>query len=190
MIAIRRLLDIILASLVVVVLAVALAAHLAPAVDAQVLSIRGRSMEPAIPVGAMVVAVGRDPASLATGDVVSVRLTSGTIVTHRIAEIVEQDDRRMFRLRGDANPSVDPILVLPEQILGRVDLAIPLLGFLLAMLGMPSGVAALVSIGAMLLTAAWLLDELEEAEAEADPQSEGEGVGARELGLEVGRGIG
>jgi signal peptidase len=188
MIAVRRLIDIVLAGLVVVVLAIGLAANLAPAADAQLLSIRGGSMEPAIPVGAMVVAVAQDPESLEQGDVVSVRLTAGTVVTHRIVGIVEQDDRRMFRLRGDANPSVDPVLVLPDQVIGRVDLTVPLLGFLLAMLSMPSGIAALVSIGAMLLTAGWLLDELEEAESESaeggfDPAE------SKDPELEVGRGF-
>jgi hypothetical protein len=47
---------------------------------------------------------------------------------------------------------------------GRVDVSLPLLGFLLAMLGMPIGVVAIISVAGTLLTAIWLLEELEELE--------------------------
>jgi hypothetical protein len=45
-----------------------------------------------------------------------------------------------------------------------------MLGFVLAMIAMPVGILALVSIAAALLTAAWLLDEDDEPlDSEASP---------------------
>jgi signal peptidase I len=155
----RRGLDLALAVLVTAVLLVGLTAYLAPAIGGRALAIRSGSMAPAIGVGSLVVAVKQDPATLQVGDVVTVGLSGGAVLTHRIDEVVQQDDRRMFRLRGDANSGADPALVTQDQLLGRVVLTMPLLGFLLALMAMPSGVVALLSTGGILLTAAWLLDD-------------------------------
>jgi signal peptidase I len=164
MIIVRRGLDLALAALVAAVLLVGLTAYLASAVGGRALAIRSGSMAPAIGVGALAVAIPQDPATLQVGDVVTVKLTGGTILTHRIQAVVQQDDRRMFRLRGDANPAPDPVLVTQDQLLGRIVISVPLLGFLLALMSMPIGVLALLSIGATLLAAGWLVDELDDAE--------------------------
>lgn len=121
-----------------------------------------------MPVGSLVVATAVDPGRLAVGDVVTVQLEGGSTMTHRIVTIVEREDGRMFELKGDANAVHDPVLVIADRVVGRVDLALPLLGYLLAMLSMPTGIAALLSIGGTLLTAGWLLDELTDAEADED----------------------
>ena len=160
----RRGLDLALAALVAAVLLVGLTAYLAPAVGGRALAIRSGSMAPSIGVGSLAVAVSQDPSTLKVGDVVTVRLAGGTLLTHRIDAVVQQDDRRMFRLRGDANQAPDPVLVTQDQLIGRVVLSVPLLGFLLALMSMPAGVLSLVSIGATLLAAGWLIDELSEAE--------------------------
>jgi len=156
----RRGLDLALATLVVAVLLVGLTAYLTPAVHGRALAIRSGSMAPAIPVGALVVSIEQDPATLEVGDVVTIKLSAGTVLTHRIDGIVQQDDRRMFRLKGDANQSSDPVLVTQDQLLGRVAVSVPMLGYLLAMMSLPVGIAALLSIGALLLTGAWLIDDL------------------------------
>ena len=168
MIIVRRAIDLVLALLVVAVVAVGLAANLAPQAGARLLAIRTGSMEPTMPVGSLILATVVDPATLVAGDVVTVQLDGGSTLTHRINGIVEQDNGRMFELKGDANAVHDPVLVVADQVVGRVDLAIPLLGYLLAMLSMPTGIAALLSIGGTLLTAGWLLDELTDAEADED----------------------
>jgi signal peptidase I len=164
MTVLRRGLDLALAALVAAVLLVGLTAYLAPAVGGRALAIRSGSMAPAIGVGSLAVAVPQDPATLQPGDVVTVELPGGTILTHRIDTVVQQDDRRMFRLRGDANRTPDPVLATQDQLLGRVVVIVPLLGFLLALMSMPIGVLSLLSIGATLLAAAWLVDELDSPE--------------------------
>ena len=162
MTALRRGIDLVLAALVLAVLAVGLAAFLAPAAGGRLLAIRSGSMTPSLGVGALALVLPAAPAHLTTGDVVTITLSGGAILTHRIDAIVEQDDRRMFRLKGDANAAADPVLVLPDQLVGQVVLTLPLLGYLLAMMSVPIGVASLLSIGGLLVTAGWLLDDLAE----------------------------
>ena len=162
----RRGLDLALAALVAAVVVVGLTAYLAPAVHGRALAIRSGSMAPAIGVGSLVVVLPQDPATLAVGDVVTIKLDAGTVLTHRIAEVVQQDDRRMFRLRGDANPAPDPVLATQDQLMGRVVVALPVLGFLLALMSMPSGIVALLSFGGLLLMAAWLVDDVAAEQAD------------------------
>jgi len=162
----RRGLDLALAALVAAVVVVGLTAYLTPAVHGLALAIRSGSMEPAIGVGSLVVVMPQDPATLAVGDVVTISLSGGTVLTHRIHQIVQQDDRRMFRLRGDANPTPDPVLATQEQFLGRVVVTIPWLGYLLALMSMPSGIVALLSFGGLLLIAAWLVDDVAAEQAD------------------------
>jgi signal peptidase len=172
MTVIRRAIDLALALLVVAVLAVGLAANLAPQAGSRLFAIRTGSMEPTMPVGSLVVATAVNPGRLAVGDVVTVQLDGGSTMTHRISAVVEREDGPMFELKGDANAVHDPVLVVADRVVGRVDLALPLLGYLLAMLSMPTGIAALLSIGGTLLTAGWLLDELTDAEADEDLAAE------------------
>ena len=162
----RRGLDLALAALVAAVVVVGLTAYLTPAVHGLALAIRSGSMAPAIGVGSLVVVLPQDPATLAVGDVVTIKLDAGTVLTHRIAEVVQQDDRRMFRLRGDANPAPDPVLATQDQLMGRVVVALPVLGFLLALMSMPSGIVALLSFGGLLLIAAWLVDDVAAEQAD------------------------
>lgn len=172
MTVIRRAIDVALALLVVAVVAIGLAANLAPQAGSRLFAIRTGSMEPMMPVGSLVVATAVDPDRIVVGDVVTIQLDGGSTMTHRVSAIVERDDGWMFELKGDANAVHDPVLVGGETVVGRVDLAVPLLGYLLAMLSMPTGIAALLSIGGTLLTAGWLLDELTDAEADEDLAAE------------------
>lgn len=165
MTVLRRVIDLLLVGLVVLVVVLGMASSLGPAVGVEPYAVRTGSMVPAIPVGSLLIVTDVAPNAVAVGDVLTVRMGSGTTVTHRVVDVIAGDDGPMFRLRGDANESADPVLVQPEQVAGRLAASVPFLGFVLAMLGMPSGIAALLSFGALLLTIAFLLDELEDAEA-------------------------
>ncbi len=175
MTVLRRIVDLLLAGLVVLVVALGLGANLGPQLGFEPFAVRTGSMTPAIPVGSLIVVTPVAPEAVANGDVLTVRVNATTTVTHRVVDVVVQDDGRMFRLHGDANERPDPVLVLPDQVVGRVAVTLPFLGLLLAMLGMPSGIAALLSFGGLLLTIAFLLDELEDAEAADDEEVETDG---------------
>jgi signal peptidase I len=134
--------------------------------------IGGGSMAPAIPLGSAAVIAPVDPAALAPGDVVSLRAgATQTIFTHRITTVVDRPDGRWIRTKGDANPEPDPTLVPASSVIGRVELAIPLMGYLLALLSVPIGVIFAIGLAATLLAIAWLLESLEPAPILPRPSS-------------------
>jgi signal peptidase len=161
----RMLLSIAFWALAASVLAVGLAGRVAPAAGYELFSIRSGSMEPSMPVGSLTfVATGESMPEV--GDMAAFRLPSGIVVTHRVVEVIDGDSGRFLRTRGDANAKPDPALVPSSAVVGVVAFHVPLLGFLLALLGMPIGVVTILSVAGTLITAIWLLEEFEEIEEE------------------------
>lgn len=166
----RRGVEALFAAVVVSALGLWVATHLAPAAGYGVFAVRSGSMNPALEVGDLVVTRLVDPWAIAPGDVITIDAGSRVVVTHRVVAVQATDDGPVFTTRGDANATPDPVAARADQLHGRVDWRVPILGFVLAMIAMPAGIVALVSIAAALLTAAWLLDEDDEQfDAEASP---------------------
>lgn len=163
---IRRGIEVVLVAYVFGVLALAAAVQIAPAAGYGLYAVRSASMAPAFAIGDLAVAQRVPATDIAAGDVVTITVGAGTTVTHRVVAIRSNDAGPVFETKGDANATADPVATRPDQLRGRVTAQVPLLGFLLAMLAMPSGIAALCSIGATLLTAVWLLDEVEAGDDE------------------------
>jgi signal peptidase len=160
--ALRRLLDALLIVLIVIVLFGVVLGKVVPLTGRQTLIVGGPSMEPHLPLGAAVIIRAVEPASLAVGDIVSLQPgPGGSVFTHRIVEIVDRTDGRWVRTKGDANGAPDPTLVPVAGILGRMEVAIPWAGYLLALMTLPAGVVFLLGLAASLLAAAWLLESLE-----------------------------
>jgi len=157
---VRRILEVVLIAYVVGALALAAAAHLAPVTGHALLAVRSPSMAPALGIGDLAIARRVPAEEVRPDDVIMIRLASGTMVTHRVVAITATDEGPMFTTRGDANAAADPVAARAEQLQGRLAGSVAFLGFILAMLSMPSGIAALFSIGASLLVALWLLDEV------------------------------
>lgn len=155
----RHLVDALLVSVVLVVLFGLVLGRLAPLTGRQSLIIGGPSMEPAIPLGAAVVVEPVAATSLMPGDVISVRLTGGTTVTHRLSRVVSRDDGLWFETKGDANEEPDPALVPATELLGRVAWTFPFAGYLLRLLALPSGLLMFAGLGGALFVAGRLLDE-------------------------------
>lgn len=158
----RRIVDLGLALLIVIVLMGVILGRGAPLVGRQAVVIGGGSMEPAIGLGAAIVIRPVDPATLAEGDVVSLRVgPQQTTYTHRIVAVIARADGRWIRTKGDANATPDPSLLPASAVIGRVEIVIPLAGYLLALLSQPMGMLFLVGLAATLLAVAWLLESLE-----------------------------
>ena len=162
---VRRFLEFVLVVYVVGALALAASAHLAPLTGHDLFAVRSPSMEPALAVGDLVVAERVAAVDIRSGDVVMIRLASGTMVTHRVVSIRPTDEGPVFTTQGDANGTPDPVAARAEQVRGRLAGTVAFLGFVLAMLTMPSGIAALFSIGASILICLWLLDEVDQDDA-------------------------
>lgn len=167
---VRRILEVSLVAYVLGVLGLAIAAQVAPLTGHDLFAVRSPSMAPALGVGDLVVAKRVAPDDVRPGDVIAFQVGTGTTVTHRVVGMTATDEGPMFTTQGDANGTPDPVAARAEQLQGRLAGSVALLGYVLAMLSMPSGITALFSIGAALLTAVWLLDEV--AEGDQDDELE------------------
>jgi signal peptidase I len=140
------------------------ASHVAPFLGQQVFIVRGSSMSPTIPLGSLVAARAIAPDAVAAGDIVTMRLPSGTVVTHRVVRTVDTSDGLALETRGDANQASDGGLIPAAAVIGVVDAYVPMAGYILGMLSMPSGLVSIISTLGSLLLAIWLLDDMAAAE--------------------------
>jgi signal peptidase len=138
---------------------VAALGRIVPLTGRTTLVVAGPSMSPAIPVGSAIIVEPVDPATLAVGDVVSLRSgPARAIFTHRITRIVLRDGEVWLQTKGDANPAADPSIVPAADVMGRSILAFPYAGYLVALASRPSGLVLVVALGLLLLTVSWILD--------------------------------
>jgi signal peptidase len=156
----RRFLELALFAYVLGVVAVAGATRAAPAAGYGLYAVRSASMTPSIAVGDLVVDQRVRAEEIQPGDVITATVGSATF-THRVVGVAPNGDGPLFSTKGDANPTNDPVATPAGNVHGRVAWRIPLLGYLLAMVTVPSGIIALLAIAATLLAAVWLLDTAE-----------------------------
>lgn len=102
------------------------------------------SMEPALSVDDLVLNHAQN--SYAAGDIITFR-SGDSLTTHRIADITEAG----YITRGDANNAVDPDVVPPDAVVGRVVGKIPHIGSALAFLKTPLGMMVLVFTGILIV---------------------------------------
>ncbi|MEM0095693.1 MAG: signal peptidase I [Candidatus Bathyarchaeia archaeon] len=107
------------------------------------------SMEPAIPVGSIVVIKPVNPETLKIGDIICFKIgsESTTTVTHRIINITANG----FITKGDANEDPDWWVVKKENVVGKVIAIIPLIGYLGYFVRTPLGFTLLIIIPASLI---------------------------------------
>jgi signal peptidase len=161
---VRRLLDLVLLAMILTVLASLVVARLVPAITGgPTYVVGGGSMEPTIPIGAVVVDLPVAASDLQVGDVVSVKVgPQQALFTHRITRTLERDGAVWIQTKGDANPTPDPSIIPATAVAGRVSTVIPYLGYPIQLLSSLAGVAFLLSIGLVTLLGAWLLETLED----------------------------
>lgn len=143
----------------VVILAVALVG--VRLIGFKVFTVLSGSMEPAYHVGSLIYVKDTDYRELEPGDVITFMLDEDTVATHRIVEVVpDENDPSVlrFRTKGDANDSADGGLVHYKNVIGRPVFAIPMLGYAADYIQHPPGTYAAISIGAILLLLVFLPD--------------------------------
>ena len=127
------------------------------------------SMVPAYPIGSLIYVQDVDPNELELRDVIT--FSSGkTIVTHRIVEIVRDDNnpyQLKFRTKGDANNDPDASLVGPADIIGKVAFGIPHLGTVANYIQNPPGLYVTIFIGLALIGLVIFMDTDDNKQAEA-----------------------
>jgi len=150
-----------------------------------VLVVQSGSMEPEYPTGSLVYILDVDAAELEVGDVVTFRMSSDIRGTHRIIELVpdENDPAKIwFRTKGDANDHADSGLLQEEDILGKAVFCIPWLGYLISYIQNPPGMYVAIAVGCTILLLTFLPDILFEEEKKEADEAEKEEDGSLEGG--------
>lgn len=130
-------------------------------VGINVLMVLSPSMEPKYPTGSLIYLVDVDPAKLEVDDVITYRISDKTTATHRIKEIVPDDNEPnivRFRTKGDNNDDYDANLVEFEQIEGKVIFCIPLLGRLAMYIQSPPGFYVAIGTALVIILFVMIVD--------------------------------
>ena len=109
------------------------------------------SMEPKYHVGSMVYVKEINTDSIAEGDPLTYYSANGSVVTHRVIEVIEEGGQRRFRTKGDANNIPDGGSVGALQVIGKPVFSIPYLGYVTVFIQSKSGMYLASSISLFML---------------------------------------
>jgi len=114
------------------------------------------SMEPVLNVFDVLVVQGNEPFDkIQKGDIIVFNRPNGhdRVIVHRVAEIVDEDPR-VIRTKGDANPASIPGTDMPitkDEYIGKVAYVIPQIGYITRVLSPPTNyIIIAVIIGVMI----------------------------------------
>ena len=144
---------------VVVLLAVALVG--VRLVGLKPFAVLSGSMEPAYHVGSLIYVKSVDYKQLQVGDDITYMLDEDTVVTHRIIEVlVDEQDPNVLRYftQGIANDVPDAVSVHYKNILGKPIFSIPYLGYVSNYIQNPPGMYVAIAAGAFLILLVFLPD--------------------------------
>lgn len=162
-------------SMVLVAVMVLVAILLAGArlVGLQVFTVISGSMEPNYHIGSIIYVQKVEPETLKEGDVITFMLSENTVATHRIIEILpDENDPTVlrFRTKGDANQVEDSNPVHCKNVLGKVVATIPYLGYVSDFVQHPPGTYITLGAAAIMILVVFLPDILmPEKKKEAQP---------------------
>ncbi|MDD7280768.1 MAG: signal peptidase I [Erysipelotrichaceae bacterium] len=141
------------------------------------LSVLSGSMEPTYHVGSLIYVKDVDYTELEPGDVITFMIDEDTMATHRIVEVVPDDEDPSvlrFRTKGDANENVDGGLVHYKNIVGSPVFTIPMLGFLANFIQHPPGMYIAIAVVAICFIFIFLPDLPEDDEDETKKKTKGD----------------
>lgn len=105
------------------------------------------SMESNIKVGDLVIVKEVDTNSLQKGDIIAFKDSENVVTTHRIVEVLKENNKLCFITKGDANNTNDDGVVYESQIEGKYQFRIGKLGNAILFIQEPVGfVVVLMSI--------------------------------------------
>ncbi|MCF0135366.1 MAG: signal peptidase I [Lachnospiraceae bacterium] len=148
---------------VIVIAAVLLAAAFVGVrlIGFQVFTVLSGSMEPTYLTGSLIYVKSVDYTELEPGDVITFLLDEDTVATHRIVEVLpDEEDPAVLRYRtkGDANDVEDGGLVHYRNVIGTPVFTIPYLGYVAAYIQSPPGTYVAIAAGAILILLVFLPD--------------------------------
>lgn len=131
----------------------------------QVFTVLSGSMEPTYHTGSLLYVKSVDYTEIEAGQVITFMLDEDTIATHRVVEVVpDEEDESVIRYRtkGDANDAEDGSLVHYKNVIGTPIFSIPHMGYVANYIQNPPGTYVAISAGAILLLLVFLPDLFDE----------------------------
>ena len=114
--------------------------------------VRSNSMSPTFKTGTLLIIKRADSGTINVDDIITFRKKNDTLsTTHRVVEIIDDNNTRQFVTRGDANNVDDPIPVSENDILGKVTFFIPLLGYVFGFIRTKQGIILVIVIPALII---------------------------------------
>ncbi len=138
------------------------------------------SMEPTYHVGSIIYVKKVDPLTLKVGDPVTFMINGRTIVTHRIIEVIpDEEDPTVvrFRTQGDNNDTPDGDPVHSKNVIGKPIFTVPLLGYIANYIQNPPGKYVAIATCAFLILLVMFgggSDEEKKDDAKADSEKKDE----------------
>jgi signal peptidase I len=141
------------------VISLSLMPHVLSAFGREMFVVRGASMQPAVPLGSVILVRPVDPETIVAGDIITFRAPNGALVSHRV--IGRADGTSLtFQTKGDGSSAADPIIVPATSVEGVVESYVPQLGYVVTALGTTAGTLATLGLLVGLLLTSWFTDEL------------------------------
>ncbi|MFL2103785.1 signal peptidase I [Marinilactibacillus psychrotolerans] len=171
---IRKIWNSVTSLLVIITVALATALVGVRLIGLDVYTVLSGSMEPTYETGSLIYVKDVNHQDLAEGDPITYLIDEDTVVTHRIVEIVpDEEDASVIRYKtkGDANNAADGSLVHYKNVLGKPVFTIPKLGYFADYIQHPPGMYVAIAAGAVLILLVFvpdLLDDEEETETTAE----------------------
>lgn len=121
------------------------------------------SMETQISAGDIVVVKQVDTNTLKKGDIIAFK-ENDIVITHRIDEIIQEENTTQYITKGDNNNTQDMGYVVPEQIEGKYEFKIARLGNLAMFTQTPLGMIVCLSIPILILIVIQIKDSKKDKE--------------------------
>ena len=158
-------------STILVVLVVLLAVALVGVrlVGIKTYAVTSGSMEPTYPTGSLIYVKSMDAKDLKVGDNITFMLDEYTVATHRIIEIIpdEEDSSVLrFRTQGDANDTPDGTPVHYKNVIGKPVFSVPYLGYFAHFVQNPPGLYLAIGFALVLVLLVFLPDMLDDKKEE------------------------
>ncbi len=136
----------------------------------RLMSVLSGSMRPALQPGDMIISREVDSEDIQVGEIVTFKVNNSTIVTHRVVEVVEKNNKNFFRTKGDANNVEDNNLVSSQDLLGVFLFNIPKGGYIANFIRTPKGFGIVILLPISLL----LLGEIKSILSEINDKKDDE----------------
>ncbi|MFL2096735.1 signal peptidase I [Marinilactibacillus psychrotolerans] len=158
---IRKIWNSVTSLLVIITVALATALVGVRLIGLDVYTVLSGSMEPTYETGSLIYVKDVNHQDLAEGDPITYLIDEDTVVTHRIVEIVpDEEDASVIRYKtkGDANNAADGSLVHYKNVLGKPVFTIPKLGYFADYIQHPPGMYVAIAAGAVLILLVFVPD--------------------------------